>query len=342
MKTTWMTWVGLLCGFFACADAAEIRGVVWTAQSEPAAQVMVILCDQATGIPLDRENFEPFTEHGPHLQGLATTLTDESGGFVFTEVPDGCYRLVAQGWQETPGASKLFEKNGKTLQLYGTAEKVAVPSAQAGHLDIHPLGSGTVVLDEDFPNSDALLLVSTAAPAFDPVLGFICWRGPFLQHVLGANRMPYGVTCIQGLPAGRIHLSVFANDSAGGIGTGYAEVKGQDTVQAEYIPIVCTWSNGRHHPPEALRPTFMEVKEIVTHGPKPEGPWLDELLAQKGIAVEHDEKARNPLGVYYPYLNETLALPSGREVRLADILASLQYLNLQRAVERRNQGPPSN
>ncbi len=41
------------------------------------------------------------------------------------------------------------------------------------------------------------------------------------------------------------------------------------------------------------------------------------------------------MAAYYPHLKELVTLPSGKQVRFADVLACLQYIDLQTVVERR-------
>ena len=251
-------------------------------------------------------------------------MTSDAGGrFRIGDVPAGRYRLVAQSWPEAPGVTKVFEKNGTEIILRGVADDIRVPSKEASNVVIKPLGTGAVHLDEDFPNSDALLVVSTRPLSADPVLGFVSWQGPFLRKLIGANRMPKGVTKIGGLPAGEIHLSVFANDNNGGIGAGSVVAKPGELVQAEYIPIVCGWSNGRHDPPPELVPTFTEVKEIAAREKDYIVPFLDKLLAAKGVVVDRARKAMNPMSPYLAHLDLVVSLPSGRKVRFADVLASM-------------------
>ena len=325
-----------LCG--ASARAGQIRGVVLELDGQPVRQATVVLCDQKTGIPVSKETHKPFTEKGPGgLKDLATIVTDEQGAFSFDEVPDGLYRLVAQRWPAKPAVQNVFEVNGEEIVLCGTADKVAVPSDAAQQVRLMPLGEASLTLDEKFPNDGGLLLISMQPPAADPELAFLCWQGSFIQHLIGGNLMPKGVTTVHGLPPGRVYLSVFANDNNGGIGAAAVDVEAGQTVQAKYIPIVCSWSNGRHDPPKELEQTFAEVKEIAQQGQDQVPAFLERLLAEKGAALKPSENSRNALAPYAAHVNVVVTLPSGREVRFADVLASIGYLQLQRSVEMRKQ-----
>jgi hypothetical protein len=327
-----------LCG--ASVRAGQIRGVVLELDGRPVGQATVVLCDQKTGIPVSKDTHKPFTEKGLNLQNLATVLTDEQGAFSFDEVPDGLYRLVAQRWPPKPAVQNVFEVNGEEIVLCGVADKITVPSEAAQQLRLMPLGEASLTLDEEFPNNGGLLLISTRPPAADPVLMFLCWQGPFLQHMIGGNLMPKGVTKVRGLPPGRVYLSVFANDNNGGIGTAAVDVKAGQTIRAEYIPIVCGWSNGRHDPPKELEQTFDEVKQIAQQGLDQVPAFLERLLAEKGAVLKPSEGSRNELAPYAAHLNVVVTLPSGREVRFADVLASIGYLQLQRNVEMRKKRVP--
>lgn len=217
--------------------AGEMSGVVSGHDGAPVRDATVVLCDQDTGIPVSKHTFRPFVGDGIDLKSIAVATTDADGKFRLENVLDGRYRLVAQSWPETPAAQDIFEKNGREIILRGVADGILVSSDKATSIEIRPLGRCVVTLDERFPNSDALLLISTAPLSADPVLGFVSWRGTFLRNLIGANRMPSGFTRISGLPEGRIHLSVFGNDSAGGVGAGSVEARAGKTVEAEYIQL---------------------------------------------------------------------------------------------------------
>ena len=332
----WLTAsITLLSLIASSATAGEIRGVVLGHDGKAVPHVTVVLCDQATGIPVSKTTFKPFIEGRPDFKSLAVAVGDENGAFRFENVLEGTYRLVAQSWRGASAVDDVFEKNGEEILLRGVQGGVVVPSEEAKKIALRPLGNCVVELDEDFPNNEGMLLVSTAPLSTDSILGFVAWRGPFLQNMIGANRMPYGVTKIGGLPETRIHLSVFAVDSNGGFGAGSVAAIAGETVQADYIPIVCGWSNGRHDPPEELKQTFSELKQIAAGKQNSGGPLFDRLLAENGITIDHTKKPRNPMSLYYDHLDEVVSLPSGSKVRFADVLACAEYMSLQRNVERR-------
>lgn len=63
--------------------------------------VVVVLCDAASGIPVDGQSFAPFTS-APKRQfppNLVVALSGPRGTFSFTNVPTGEYRLAREfGW----------------------------------------------------------------------------------------------------------------------------------------------------------------------------------------------------------------------------------------------------
>jgi len=325
----------LLLAPSVAVTAGEIGGQVVDSLQSPVSGATVLLCDQATGIPIDSDTLKPFqrgTNLPPHL---ATAVTDERGRFRFHSVSNGLYRLVSQSWTGTPSVRDIFEVHGKEIHLRGAVNSVRVPSPQALDLLIQPPGTASASLNEHFGNDDSLLVISPMPLSTDPILGFTSWQGPFLQHAIGINRMPGGVTYIHGLPEGRIHLSIFSNDNNGGIGEGMIEARAGETVVSEYIPIVCSWSNGRHDPPPPLQATFREMKGIMGNL-KPKQtilPFLKKLLAKENIKVRQNRKA--PFTPYLQYLTVAVTLPSGARVPFRDVLASLQYLGLQRSLEAR-------
>lgn len=317
------------------AAAGEIGGRLLDATQQPVVGATVFLCDQATGIPVDTHTGRPFIEAKHFPPVLASALTDEQGLFKFHDLSNGTYRLVSQSWKDTPKARDLFAVNGRDLVLHGVKHSVRIPSPQALDVTIRPLGTASVILDEHFPNDGSLLVISPMPLTADPVLGFASWQGPFLQQAIGANRMPSGYTRVDGLPEGRIHLSAFANDNNGGIGEGVIEAKAGRILIAKSFPIVCRWSNGRHDPPLYLMGTTDEMKEIISNLKKKPMlfPLLKRLLAKEGVKVRRAQKKESPLAPYFEHLQVPVTLPSGARVPFKDVLASVQYLGLQKSME---------
>jgi len=318
-------------------QAGEINGAVLNHNKTPVSGATVVLCDQSSGAPISALTLEPCAGFRMYMtpNAFALAITKEDGSFTFQNIPSGQYRLVAQSWRDTPCVQDVFGKNGKEITLHGIATDISVPSEDASGIEIYPMGTAAVTIDEKFPNDGGLLVISTQPVSADPVLGPVCWQGSFLQNLIGANRMLSGYTKIEGLPAGTVYLSVLSIDNTGGCGAGSVEAQPDKTVNAEYIPIVCSWSNGKHTTPKELEETYQEVKTITADKQNRILPFLDHLLAEKGVIVEKNRDPRNPMSTYYPHLNQIVALPSGREVKFADVLAVIKYIQLQQLVENR-------
>ncbi|MHC4402993.1 MAG: hypothetical protein ACYTG0_25305, partial [Planctomycetota bacterium] len=189
----------------------RIAGRVVGADGAAVAGACVVVCDRHSGVPLGRETLRPFTEgfpKGAETTDLAFAVTDDEGRFSLEGLAAGRYRLVGQSWREVAAVEGLLEVNGKVIDLHGVADDVQVPSKAAESVVLRPLGTGVLRIDEDSGNNETLLLVSTAPPRADPILGFAGWGGPFVQNMIGGNRMPYGETTLHGLPEGKVYLAV--------------------------------------------------------------------------------------------------------------------------------------
>lgn len=285
--------------------------------------VVVVLCDQQTGIPLSADRFRPITEgeRSGGLQKLATAVTDRRGKFAFEGLPAGEYRLVAQKWV---GPFKgMFEVHGTVIQLFGSAGQIRVPSPQAEKVVLQPPGDGVLQMDQDVPNSETLLLLSTEPPARDPILGFHALGKGFLRNMIGANRMPYGRTTVVGVPREKIHIFFFAADSAPGFAVQTCQVRGFQRLQR--VPFVASWSDGRHEPPAKIRRTMELIKKHDLR--------VDKLLGlTRDLSQQQREKAWTEL---MDRLDRTVELPEGHKATVGNVLAADAYAKLQEKVSRR-------
>jgi len=310
--------------------AGSITGKVVDADGAAVAGVCVVLCDQSSGIPLSRETLRPFTDgfmEGRETMDLAYAVTDE-----YVRVPAGRYRLVSQSWRDAPHVEGILEVNGKLIELHGVAENVEVPSDSATGLVLRPLGTGILRIDEDAPNDDVLLVVSTAPPRADPILRFIGWGGKFMGRMIGGNRMPSGETTIYGLPEEKVYLTVFANDSSPGWGAAEATIRSGAT-SVVYVPIVAGWSNGHHDPPKRLLPLFDEVKSLLSE----DTFSMPRFLQANGIRIEAgSDRWQRELEISR-HLERQLELPTGTKTTAADFMAAVGYVELGRMVQRRQE-----
>ncbi|MBN2588823.1 MAG: hypothetical protein JXA96_03090 [Sedimentisphaerales bacterium] len=314
------------------AHNARIQGKVLDARDKPVAGSVVILCDQKTGSPICTGTFALLSEAFVGGQkGLVFAVSNELGEFVFENIPAGEYRLVAQIWKDAKEITDIFEKNGEVIELNGVAEKIVVEEGQITNTEIHPLGTGGLRIDEDLPNSETLLVMSTSPTRADPILGFAGWGGNFVQNMIGGNRMPYGKTTVLGLPEGKLYIAMFAADSIPGWLNGQVEIKANSTTKLEYIPFVNGWSNSRHDPPEELLPVFNEVKEIASDDVN----FILDIYNKIGLKAESG--LFGMMSAVSPHLKEEVELPSGLKTTIGDVVASVYYIQLQQYTQQREE-----
>jgi len=320
------------------ANVGTITGRVTDAQGQSVAGAVVVLCEQKSGIPVQEQTCRPVTEafvaaKGNPLKDIAHALTDSDVSFHLAHVLRVEYRLVAQSWKDADKFKGIFEVNGKQIQLHGVAEHVQVSPEIPPNIVIRPLGTGVLQIDEDMPNDATLLVISTKPTEADPILGFAGWGGAFMRNMIGGNRMPKGKTTVYGLPEGRIFIAMFAADNVPGWTEGQADIKPNTTTFMAYVPFVNSWSNSRHDPPEQLVPVFDEVKTLISQ----KGESLLNILKDSGIEIKPPQ---GPFGLQQqiaPHLRKEVELPSGRKTTFGDVMAAIQYVQLQRAVEQRKE-----
>jgi len=320
------------------AKTGTITGKVLDAKDKPVAGAIVIMCDRKSGVPVSKGTFRAFTEaflaeKGDAAKDIACAVTDARGSFSFEDIGAGEYRLVAQSWKDTEEFKGIFEKNGKEIRLHGIAEHVKASAGLSPNIVFRPLGTGILQIDQDVPNDETLLVISTQPTRADPILGFAGWGGAFMQNMIGGNRMPKGETTVYGLPEGKVYLAMFAADSAPGWTEGQAQIKANTTTVLAYIPFVNSWSNSRHDPPEDLVPVFEEVKTLISQ--------KSEFLLD--ICKDNDIDIRSPKGMWDlqqqigSHLEKEVRLPSGRTTTFGKVMAAVQYVQLQQFVERRKE-----
>ncbi len=308
----------------------SLSGTVVDAADAPVVGSAVILCDGETGIPLSAKAHRTLADtilSGGSPMDVAFALTDENGRFKFQEIPLGRYSLLAQSWPGENPIKGIFEVNGSQVELRGVARDVVVSEDSTPEITLRPLGSGVLHVDEQVGNDGAFLVIGTAPPRADPVLGFVGWGGEFSKNIIGGNRMPKGVTEIRGLPEGQIHAVVFANDDSPGWGAGEAEIRAGVTT-VTYIPIVAGWSDAHHDPPRRLEGLVKEIEALddLPNTLESNGIVLDPI---KGIFSIQQQLSR--------HLETQVTLPSGRKTHGADLLAAVGYVRLAEAISKRQQ-----
>ncbi len=313
----------------ASGSAGGISGQVVDARGQPVAGVAVVLCEQTGGVLLNRGTFRPFIKdlaQGPN--NILFSMTGSDGRFTFEKVPVGSYRLVAQSWRNKASIQAVLDVNGEEIELHGVANDVRVTADATTDVVLRPLGTGTLRMDQQVPNDETLLILSTAPTGADPVLGFVGWTASFLRQVIGGNRMPGGRTTVHGLPEGTVHIAMFAADDVPGFLDAKVRIKAGQTTFLPFTPFVAGWSDGRHEPPPELVPICDEIKAI----PRAEfRAWYARIYAEAGVQAE-PETERPPVA---GHLDAEVTLPSGRKTTLAQALAAMAYVDLQNSVARR-------
>jgi len=316
------------------SGTASITGKVVDQSKQPVAHAVVIICDQNSGVPLCKETLQPITKQwlaGQQTLDIACCTTDDQGQFVFQKIRPGKYRLLAQSWRDAESIKGLLEVNSQIIQLHGVAEHIEVLPASLSKVLISPLGTGVLQIDEEMPNDETLLIVSTAPTRADPILGFAGWSGAFMQNMIGGNRMPHGKTTIYGLPAGKVYVAMFAADSVPGWTQAQAQIKPDTVTVLDYVQFVNSWSNSRHYPPEELKPLVEELKSV----PLPEDHPVNELYRQ--LQWESRGGQWHSIRAIIKYLDEAVELPSGRRVTFGQIAAGHRYIQLERYVKQRQE-----
>lgn len=319
-------------------NAGTITGTVLNMKDQPVAGAVIILCDQKSGVPVCEDTFKPFTDaylskERNKPKEICFSVTGSLGRFSFENVPVGEYKLVAQSWKGTEEFKSVFEKNSKEIQLCGVAEHIRVSSGTPPNIVLRPLGTGVLQINEDAPNDETLLVISTSPTRADPILGFAGWGGAFMQNMIGGNRMLKGETTVYGLPEGRVYLAMFAADSVPGWTEGQAEIKSNTTTVLAYIPFVNSWSNSRHDPPEHLLPVFEEIKLLISQKDK----FVVDLLQNLSIQMDSSKGMWGFMEEIGLHLEKEVVLPSGRNARFGEVIAAAQYVQLQKTMERKKE-----
>jgi hypothetical protein len=313
--------VGLQIFWTFTAAAAEggttrIAGTVEEIRSGTP-DVTVILCDQATGLPVAPDSFRPFNESKLKFPvKVVTTQTDRRGNFVFTNVPPGEYRVVAQKW--TGPFKGIFEVHGTVIQLFGTADHIRVPSDGAEKVWLRPGGDGVVTFDLETSNDGNLMVVSAQPLLADPILGFHAPGSNFLSHAIAVNVMPSGRTTMVGVPPGTFHAWFFANDNSPGFAA-ETFVMDKAFVRVPKIPFVAGWSDGRHDPPARLKELSNRLSMV-------------NLTARGLLGIDENLSIQQQFAKAQGFLGElarVVSLPDGEATTVGDLVAIIGYENLK-------------
>lgn len=272
----------------------------------------VFICNAQSGLPLGMAS---------NIANFPRTVTDAKGRFSFTNIPPGSYRLIAQSWPDSADFKRETALNiptARTLQVLGTAEQIEVPSKAATRIRILPLGTGKLTLDQNFPNNEGYVLISTKALTADPILGFLGWNEEFLNHAIGIGAIPMQqAITISGLPSRNIQAAIFANDNSPGFGSAFFS---ELPSTAQKIPIVAGWSDAQHEPPAKIK----HIMDVLDAHKTNAGELLKVRRPQARDYAAQLKELREQLGS----LDRMVALPNGEQATVADVFATIGYKQL--------------
>jgi len=285
-------------------------------------ETVVVLCDLSSGEPICRGSMEPLTAFLGKTNSEAAldfvfAPADNSGHFIFTNVPPGNYVLVAQAWKGEAQPTNILKLNGETIHLLGRKE-VQVPSKDATDLHLAAHSTNSIQFEQQFGNDAGLLILSTRPQFGDPILAWFGWGTNFLSHIIGFNVMPHGKTTIHGLP-NDVYASIFMNDDSPGFGSMKLPLGRTNVVQ---MPIVAGWSDGYKVPPANL---VWLVDVLQTN--KISVDKLLELPQLKGSQT-FLELQRERWRIIQPIWQKEVALPGGRKATVADLVVASGYAQL--------------
>lgn len=286
--------------------------------------VPVFLFEAASGLPLAKETYQPMPIISVMSEPdkIAVVLTDKRGQFRFDDVPDGKYRLLAQKWMSP--FKGVFGLHGTVIQLFGSADEVVVPrptGPQDALVALRPPGRGVVQFDQESPNNDTMLFLSSSATEFDPILGLDAMGKPFLSHLIGINRMPLGQTTVIGVPDAPLYAFAFAPDDSPGFASIKVPASASGLVRVPAEPFVAGWSNGRKTPPPELAELleFMEAHSLTA----------SQLLEIPPLSSVTHKAYRARIEELRQELSREVKLPDGKSARVGDLLAAEGYRRLR-------------
>jgi len=313
--SVWYIFVAALA--ISCASERTFPGdtIMGQAGKPGIAGAAVFICDAKTGIPLDAETHRSMLENYKQFKGFLFVRTDDQGRFCFTNIQPGKYRLVAQSLQ-----GDNFLSPSEKAEFYGTAENIVVPSWGAQRVAIHPVGSGTLTLDQEFPDGSSVF-VSTRPLAGDPILGFLGWSDDFVSHIVGYGTVPNrrSIT-LRGLPERHLHVVIFVNDEILPFGAADYPVLPKTP---QRIPIVSGSSESQHEPPPKIR-HIMDV--LAAHK-----TTATAIISAEPAPWPRNADANDYLRILKPWLgplDRMVVLPNGEKATVADVYAAECYKRL--------------
>ncbi|KAA0216666.1 MAG: hypothetical protein DYG94_08865 [Leptolyngbya sp. PLA3] len=310
--------------------ARQVRGRLINAQAQPVADALVLACDATSGLPLYGPKWLPFgsaSDMQIAMASMRTAFTDAEGNFLFENAPDRPVKLVAQQWSKPPKPPKPLDVNGSIVRL--VASPTVVDKDANEPVTLAPTGTAVLKVEAESANSESLVIVSTSPTIADPILGFSGWNGQFMRDALAWNRMPLGQTLFVGLPAGIVHITVFAADNNPGFGEALnIELREGHMTRVE-IPWVASWSYGVHSPSPKIAEVRSAMENASLFSPV---VWL-KYLNDRNIVMP-EPKPGSRMIIFPPdMLNTVVDLPGeAGKVRVGDSVAALAYENMRAQV----------
>jgi C-terminal processing protease CtpA/Prc len=330
----------------AAPQSGSIAGSVVNVGEKPVVGAMVVVCDAESGIPVMREDSRPFTDHWPgggRESDWAFAVTNDSGRFLIEGLKQGTYRLVAQSRMDVEEATKSpLGQAGSEVYLRGVADNVQVPSDAANAVALRPLGEASLHVRATSTDRSPLLLLSTSAPGADPTLATGAIVGGFLRHLVGGFPMKGNDVLVRGLPKGKVYcfLTVMADDP--GFGAGAANLNGAKgdspifadtkigTVPQINVPIYATWAKPRPEPPKHLASLMDELRELRKTADG--GRFVAEQLPDLRLVPLPSSFHR--FAQLARFFERPIEMPSGHKTTFGDVMAAMQHLQIERAVQR--------
>jgi hypothetical protein len=277
-------------------------------------------------LPLAKETYKPIEWKRDQAidiaDKMAIVVTNKKGDFRFDNVPDGKYRLLAQKW--IGPYQGVFKVHGTVIQLMGTAEDIVVPRPsdyQQALVVLQPPGRGIVQFDQDVGNSGTFMFLSTSPLEFDPILGLQAMGTPFLQRLIGVNRMPDGKTTVIGVPDKPLYAFFIAPDNSPGYAAIEVTASQSGLVRVLPEPFIAGWSDGRKDPPAKLA----EIEELMAA----KGLTVKQLLKIPDLSSANHKAYRERMQELAKNLSRIVELPEGRTARVGDLLALDSYRQLK-------------
>jgi hypothetical protein len=156
-----------------------------------------------------------------------------------------------------------------------------------------------------------------------------------MEHAIGWNRMPNGITTFVGLPAGTYTTAIFSADNNPGFGDGTVEIKPATHTTIE-LNWVAAWSNGMHLPPPDLEPIVDAVEASDIRTPA----QLVALFESQGVPFPKPETMLEYLSMASKLIGQPITLTPDSEPISADrLLAAFGYISMKGSLDAEGRTP---